>query len=135
MNKPIRTVSIFFMLLFLALMLNATYYQFVAADSLDERPENRRVKEAAYSSERGAILVGRTPIAASKPVDDEYKYLRTYPDARPLRPGHRLLLLRLQHRHRVARRTRCSPATTPGCSSATWSTCSATSRPRAAASS
>lgn len=80
MNKPIRTVSIFFMLLFLALMLNATYYQFVAAGSLDARPENRRVKEAAYSSERGAILVGRTPIAESKPVDDEYKYLRTYPD-------------------------------------------------------
>jgi peptidoglycan glycosyltransferase len=80
MNKPIRTVSIFFMLLFLALMLNATYYQFVAADSLDQRPENRRVKEAAYSSERGAILVGRTPIAQSKPVKDDYKFLRTYRD-------------------------------------------------------
>ncbi|WP_148615467.1 peptidoglycan D,D-transpeptidase FtsI family protein [Nocardioides rubriscoriae] len=78
MNKPIRTVSIFFMLLFLALMINATYYQFVAAGSLDDRPENRRVKEAAYSSERGAILVGRTPIAESTAVDDEYKFLRSY---------------------------------------------------------
>lgn len=78
MNKPIRTVSIFCMLLFLALMLNATWYQFVEADSLNERPENRRVKEAAYSSERGAILVERTPIAESTPVDDEFKFLRRY---------------------------------------------------------
>ena len=78
MNKPIRTVSIFFLLLFLALMINATNYQFVQADSLNDRPENRRVKEAAYSSERGAVLVGRTPIAESVPVDDEYRFLRTY---------------------------------------------------------
>lgn len=78
MNKPIRAVAIFFLLLFLALMVNATNYQFVQAGSLDDRPENRRVKEAAYSSERGAILVGRTPIARSAPVDDEYKFLRSY---------------------------------------------------------
>ncbi|QCW49218.1 penicillin-binding protein 2 [Nocardioides dongxiaopingii] len=79
MNKPIRSVSIFCLLLFVALMLNVTYLQFWQADSLNDRAENRRVKEAAYSSERGAILVGRTPIAESKPVDDEFNYLRTYP--------------------------------------------------------
>ncbi|RYD18027.1 MAG: hypothetical protein EOP89_17895, partial [Lysobacteraceae bacterium] len=50
------------------------------AKSLISRNENRRVKEAAYSSERGAILVGRTPIAQSKAFDDEFKFLRTYPD-------------------------------------------------------
>ena len=79
MNKPIRTVSIFFMLLFVVLMVNATYYQFVAAESLNDRPENRRITEAAYSSERGAILVERTPVAESVPVDDEYDFQRTYP--------------------------------------------------------
>ncbi|MEO9322379.1 penicillin-binding protein 2 [Nocardioides sp. C4-1] len=78
MNKPIRTISVFCMLLFLALMLNATWYQFVKADAYNDRAENRRVKEAAYSSERGAILVGRDPIAESKPVDDKYNFLRTY---------------------------------------------------------
>ncbi|GAA5140367.1 penicillin-binding transpeptidase domain-containing protein [Nocardioides marinquilinus] len=78
MNTPIRRVSIFCMLLFLALMINATYYMFFAAADYNDRPENRRVKEAAYSSQRGAILVGRDPIAESKPVDDEYNYLRTY---------------------------------------------------------
>ncbi|WP_340537760.1 peptidoglycan D,D-transpeptidase FtsI family protein [Nocardioides sp. GXZ039] len=79
MNKPIRNVSIFCLLLFLALMLNATYLQVFAANDLNERPENARVLNAAYSSERGAILVGRTPIAESEPVDDKYNYLRTYP--------------------------------------------------------
>ncbi len=86
MNKPIRTVSIFCMLLFLALMLNATYLQFWKADSLNEDPRNRRVIEAAYARDRGAILVGRDEIAESVPVDDEYEYQREYPE--PLKYAH-----------------------------------------------
>ena len=78
MNKPIRTISIFCLLLFLALMVNATYLQYYKADSLNQDPLNRRVIEEAYSRERGAILVGRTPVAVSKPVDDRYKFQRTY---------------------------------------------------------
>jgi peptidoglycan glycosyltransferase len=78
-NKPIRTISIFCLLLFLALMLNATYLQYWRADSLNEHPLNRRVLAAAFSSERGAILVGRTPVAESEPVDDRYEFQRTYP--------------------------------------------------------
>jgi peptidoglycan glycosyltransferase len=80
MNKPIRAVSIFCMLLFLALMVNVTYLQFWKADSLNDDPRNRRVIEAAYSRDRGAILVGRTEIAESVPVDDEYEYQRRYPE-------------------------------------------------------
>ncbi len=79
MNKPIRTISVFCLLLFVALMANATYLQFWRAESLDEDPRNRRVIEAAYSVERGAILVGRDPVAESEPVDDRYEFLRTYP--------------------------------------------------------
>ncbi|MDP2773539.1 MAG: penicillin-binding protein 2 [Nocardioides sp.] len=79
MNKPIRTISIFCLLLFVALMLNATYLQFWQADSLDDDPRNRRVIEAAYSRERGAILVGRDPIAESVPSDDRFEFQRTYP--------------------------------------------------------
>lgn len=86
MNKPIRTISIFCMLLFLALMLNATYLQFWRAGDLNEDPRNRRVIEEAYSRDRGAILVGRTAIAESEPVDDEYEYQRTYPQ--PLKYAH-----------------------------------------------
>lgn len=79
MNKPIRTISMFCLLLFVALMLNATYLQFWKADSLDDDPRNRRVIEAAYSRERGAILVGRDPIAESVPSGDRYEFQRTYP--------------------------------------------------------
>ena len=78
MNKPIRTLSLFCLLLFIALLGRATYLQYYDASSLDARPENRRVIEAAYSAERGAILVGRTPIAESKASNDKYKFQRTY---------------------------------------------------------
>ena len=77
-NKPIRTISIFCMLLFLALMGNVTYLQFWEADDLNDNPLNRRIIEAAYSRERGAILVGRNPIAQSVPSDDNFKFQRTY---------------------------------------------------------
>lgn len=78
MNKPIRTISIFCLLLFVALMVNATWLQYWKADSYDKDNRNRRVIEAAYSRERGAILVGREPVAESTPSDDEYDFLRSY---------------------------------------------------------
>lgn len=79
MNKPIRTVGVFCMLLFLALMANATSLQYLRAGGLNDRPGNGRALDARFSAERGAILVGRTPIAESVPVDDRYEYQRTYP--------------------------------------------------------
>ncbi|MGI8644762.1 MAG: peptidoglycan D,D-transpeptidase FtsI family protein [Nocardioides sp.] len=79
MNKPIRTISIFCLLLFLALMVNATYLQYVASGDLNDNPRNRRIIEAAFSRERGAILVGRDPIAESVPSDDRYDVQRVYP--------------------------------------------------------
>ncbi|GAA1125408.1 penicillin-binding protein 2 [Nocardioides aquiterrae] len=80
MNKPIRTISIFCLLLFLALMVNATYLQYWKAGKLNDDPRNRRELVASYSRERGAILVGRNnPVAKSVESDDEYKYQRTYP--------------------------------------------------------
>ena len=78
MNKPIRTISIFCLLLFVALMINATWLQYWKSDAYDNDPRNRRVIEAAYSRERGAILVGREPVAESVESDDEYDFLRTY---------------------------------------------------------
>ncbi|CUR54639.1 Cell elongation-specific peptidoglycan D,D-transpeptidase [metagenome] len=78
MNKPIRTMAIFCMVLFLALMLNATYLQYYKADALNNDPRNRRVIEAAFSRERGAILVGRDAVAKSVKSDDTYQFQRTY---------------------------------------------------------
>ena len=86
MNKPIRTMAIFCMLLFLALMVNATYLQYFRASALNDDPQNRRVIVAAFSRERGAILVGREPVAKSEPSDDQYKFQRTYPE--PFRYAH-----------------------------------------------
>src|ERR1700754_3276885 len=79
MNKPIRTISIFCLLLFLALMINASYLQYWKSGKLDDDPRNRRELVASYSRERGAIQVGRTSVAKSVPSKDEYQYQRTYP--------------------------------------------------------
>lgn len=78
MNKPIRTIAIFCLVLFLALMVNATYLQYFRSSELNDRADNRRVFDAAYSRERGSIIVGRDAIAVSEPVDDQYEFQRTY---------------------------------------------------------
>ncbi|MGC4109803.1 MAG: penicillin-binding protein 2 [Nocardioides sp.] len=80
MNKPIRTVSIFCLLLFLALAVNATYLQYYHASALNDRADNGRVATATFSRQRGAILVGHTPIAESVKTKDAYKFQRTYHD-------------------------------------------------------
>jgi penicillin-binding protein A len=78
MNKPIRTVAIFCLLLFLALALNATYLQYYHANALNDRVGNGRVATATFSRDRGAILVGGQPIAQSVDSNDQYKYQRVY---------------------------------------------------------
>ena len=78
MNKPIRAMSIFCMLLFLALLLNVTYLQYVDAGSLNARPHNKRVLDAEFSRKRGAIVAGGTSVAESKRVYDPYSYQRIY---------------------------------------------------------
>ena len=78
MNKPIRVVSVFCLVLFLALLVNATYLMAVRSDDLSKDPRNRRIITATYSRERGAILVGKDAIARSVPSDDKYKFQRTY---------------------------------------------------------
>jgi len=85
-NKPIRTMAIVCMALFMALLLNTTYLQYVQAGDLNSRNDNKRVRDAEFSRKRGAILVAGDAIAQSKPVDDEFEYLRTYPQ--PLKYAH-----------------------------------------------
>jgi peptidoglycan glycosyltransferase len=82
MNRPIRIMAIFCMMLFVALLVNATYLQYVEAGSLNGHNNNKRVRDAEFSRKRGAILVAGRPIAESRPVSDQYKYLRYYPEAR-----------------------------------------------------
>ncbi len=79
MNKPIRTMSLVALLLFVALMVNVTVLQYVRAEALNDDAQNRRVVVASFSRERGAILAGREPVAESVPSDDEFDFQRTYP--------------------------------------------------------
>ena len=79
MNKPIRTMAIVCMALFMALLVNSTYLQYLRADELNSRNDNKRVRDAEFSRERGAILVRGDAVAESVPVDDQFKFQRRYP--------------------------------------------------------
>lgn len=79
MNRPIRTLAIGVALMFLALLLNATYLQFVQADDLNQRDDNRRVRDAEFSRQRGAILVRGQAVAESVPSNDQFEFQRRYP--------------------------------------------------------
>lgn len=80
MNKPIRRVTVAFVVMFLALLCNVEYVQVLKANSLSTRPDNKRVLLDEYSRERGPILVGGDPIAESVPTKDALKYQREYSD-------------------------------------------------------
>ncbi|MDQ4110649.1 MAG: penicillin-binding protein 2 [Actinomycetota bacterium] len=86
MNRPIRTLSVGCLILFVALMLNVTYVQFFKASWYNNRADNRRVTEEAYSQQRGDILVGKRAIATSKPSDDTFEWQRTYPGGKKYAP-------------------------------------------------
>jgi peptidoglycan glycosyltransferase len=80
MNRPIRVMAIGCLALFLALMVNVNYLQYIGAEDLNARADNRRVIVDEYSRKRGAIVVAGEPVAQSRQVDDEFEYLRRYPD-------------------------------------------------------
>jgi penicillin-binding protein A len=49
--------------------------------SLATQPQNRRVRDAEFAQNRGAILAaGKTEIAKTVPAKDRFKYQRVYPD-------------------------------------------------------
>ncbi len=80
MNKPIRRVAFVAMLMFALLFANGTYLTVVRQSSLNANPYNRRVRDAEFAQNRGAILVGSTAVARTTSADDRFKYQRTYSD-------------------------------------------------------
>jgi peptidoglycan glycosyltransferase len=78
MNRPIRVMAIACLVLFVALMANINYIQYIDADDLNTMVANNRVRHDEFSRERGPIIVGDKQIALSEPVDDEFEFLRTY---------------------------------------------------------
>jgi penicillin-binding protein A len=81
MNKPIRRVAFIAMLMFALLLANGTYMMIFRQSSLAAQPQNRRVRDAEFAQNRGAILAaGKTEIAKTASAKDRFKYQRVYPD-------------------------------------------------------
>jgi peptidoglycan glycosyltransferase len=78
-NAPIRRLALVVFLMFAALLVSTTYLQFVQADELRERSDNRRTLLDIYSRDRGAILVDGAAIAQTDPTNDSLQRIRTYP--------------------------------------------------------
>ncbi|MGB3185886.1 MAG: penicillin-binding protein 2 [Ornithinimicrobium sp.] len=79
MNTPIRRLALLVFAMFAALLLATTYIQFVQADELADRPNNRRTLVENYNRERGAILIDSETIARSEQTDGDLGWIRTYP--------------------------------------------------------
>jgi peptidoglycan glycosyltransferase len=81
MNKPIRRVAFIALIMFALLLANGTYMMIFRQSSLAAQPQNRRVRDAEFAQNRGAILAaGKTEIAKTVPAKDRFKYQRVYPD-------------------------------------------------------
>jgi peptidoglycan glycosyltransferase len=81
MNKPIRRVAFIALIMFALLLANGTYMMIFRESSLAAQPQNRRVRDAEFAQNRGAILAaGKTEIAKTVPAKDRFKYQRVYPD-------------------------------------------------------
>jgi len=85
-NPPVRRVAVACLVLFAALLVNATWLQLVDAKSLRNKPGNVRILLSEYEHERGPIVAGRIAIARSIPTKDRLKYLRIYPRGKEYAP-------------------------------------------------
>ena len=87
MNKPIRRVAFVAMIMFALLLANGTYMMIFRQSSLAAQSQNRRVRDAEFAQNRGAILAaGKTEIAKTVPAKDRFKYQRVYPDGERFAP-------------------------------------------------
>ncbi|MFF6907466.1 peptidoglycan D,D-transpeptidase FtsI family protein [Streptomyces sp. NPDC012389] len=81
MNKPLRRIAIFCGILMLALMVRTNYLQYVRADELNTRDENRRIRIERYAHERGNIIVDGKAVTGSVETNgSDFKYKRVWKD-------------------------------------------------------
>ncbi|WP_406138083.1 peptidoglycan D,D-transpeptidase FtsI family protein [Streptomyces sp. NBC_01089] len=81
MNKPLRRIAIFCGLLIVALLLRDNWIQYVKADSLNARTENRRIEIERYAHQRGDIIVdGKAVTGSTETQGSDFKYKRTWKD-------------------------------------------------------
>jgi penicillin-binding protein A len=75
------------MIMFGLLLANSTYMMIVQQSALAAEPQNRRVRDAEFAQDRGAILAaGQTVIATTEPSDDQFEYQRVYPEGKRYAP-------------------------------------------------
>ncbi|MFD8994373.1 peptidoglycan D,D-transpeptidase FtsI family protein [Streptomyces abikoensis] len=86
MNKPVRHIAVFTGILVLALLVRATWVQFVRGDELSNHEKNRRVAIASFSQPRGDIIVGGRPVTGSVETGGDLKYKRTFTDGKMYAP-------------------------------------------------
>jgi len=81
MNKPIRRVAIFCMVLVLALLVRINWVQGVQAKALNTNKNNQRVAIEEYANPRGNIVVDGKPVTKSIDVNGyRYKYKQGFTD-------------------------------------------------------
>jgi len=81
MNKPIRRVAFFALIMFALLLGNVTYSVLFRQASLDANAQNRRTRDAEFAQDRGAILAtGKVPMAETQESNDRFRFQRVYPD-------------------------------------------------------
>jgi peptidoglycan glycosyltransferase len=79
MITPLRRIGLAVVAMFITLFISASYIQVVASEEIANDDRNVRKLYESFSAERGQILAGGIPIATSIPVDNQFKFLRTYP--------------------------------------------------------
>ncbi len=79
MNRELKRLTVFVLLMFVALFVASSTIQVGFADQLNADSRNTRVVNDSYNVQRGSILVDGKAIAESKPTNDSYKFQRVYP--------------------------------------------------------
>jgi penicillin-binding protein A len=77
-NKELKRLSFVVTLMFFALFISTSIVQVFSVDQLRADGRNVRVLYDSFSTERGPILAGGTPIAESVPSHDLFSYQRKY---------------------------------------------------------
>ncbi len=81
MDKQIRRLGAFLMLLFCALFVQLNYIQVYRADDLNVRPGNSRPVDQAFSRPRGYVTTADgVVLARSEQVGGQYEYQRVFPE-------------------------------------------------------
>ena len=80
MNRELKRISVVMLIMFLSLFLAATVIQVAQADNLAADGRNTRTLYDSFRSQRGPIMAGNTVLAQSLPVDDDFRFLRQYPN-------------------------------------------------------